>query len=80
MVPLPVDIGNDFANERWIKVKGFPEVPMSILDFSKWKTIYSGPWRYEDNILLLEAKALEKTVRRIGMSQPVVNMRVLVFW
>ena len=60
LVPIPVDIGNDSENERWIKVKGFPEVPMSVLDFSKWKTVYSGPWRYVDNILLLEARALEK--------------------
>ena len=60
LFPIPVDIGNEFENERWINVKGFPEVPMSVLDFSKWKTVYSGPWRYVDNILLLEARALEK--------------------
>ena len=58
LVPIPVDIGKDFEDERWIKVKGFPEVPMSVLDFSKWKTVYSG--RYVDNILLLEARALER--------------------
>ena len=79
LVPLPPDVAVALEADRWEKDENFPEVPPDVLQFESWRSLFSSPWRFSENILLLEARALEKTVERIGLSQPSSSMRFLIF-
>ena len=46
----------------------FPEVPMQLLDPTRWQTVMARRWRRADGILVLEAEAALVAARRVGKS------------
>ena len=54
------------------------EVPSGLLAGGKWKTVMADRWKFEENILLLEARALVNTASRAADSWPVKEARVLL--
>ena len=49
----------------WRADPAFPEVPAAGLRDSLWKTVRLGRWRHEEEIGVLEARALAKSVERL---------------
>ena len=55
------------GSERWELDERFPEVPADWRAKSLWKVVRGRPWQREENILLLEARALCAAVQ-VGFS------------
>ena len=46
----------------------FPEIPTSVTDAPRWAIVGCGKWRFEDNIVRLEAHALIKGIQSLGIT------------
>ena len=53
---------------RWETDPAFPEVPAKYLAGDRWKLVMADRWLFQDNILLLEARAVIKAAMRIAHS------------
>ncbi|CAK0899857.1 unnamed protein product [Prorocentrum cordatum] len=50
----------------WELDPGFAEVPWQWLRKGAWETVRSGVWRFAEDILILEARALVKSIQRLA--------------
>ena len=55
----------------------FSEVPSYTVKNTPWKVVYSARWRYQENILRTEGRALVWSFRRLVRSQKFLNTRLL---
>lgn len=58
-----------FHEAGWDLSEGFPEVPAAALKRERWKPKLRGKWRFNDNIVLLEARAVFKALKRLAMTR-----------
>jgi hypothetical protein len=65
------------TNDHWERVSDFPEVPSDLLVFKLWKPCLWGAWQFEEDILVLEARALVKGMRRFARTIFGRNVRQL---
>jgi len=63
---------------EWVLDESFPEVPAELLHGSRWKLVMRDRWLYEEDILILEARALIKAVAKVAHSAPCAHCRVLM--
>ena len=69
----------NFVNEEvWEKNSDFPEVPWELWGQTSWTHVMAGAWTFEDDILLLEARALAKAAARAGNCLPADGSRILM--
>ena len=52
----------------WDADASFPETPTSVTDDPRWTIAGCGKWRFEDNIVRLEAHALIKGIERLAIT------------
>lgn len=61
--------GTDYLEQSgWELVDNFPEVPARLLHKDLWVPRLWGKWSFEESILILEARAAAKALRRVAMS------------
>ncbi|CAK0880972.1 unnamed protein product, partial [Prorocentrum cordatum] len=61
----------------WELDPGFAEVPWQWLRKGAWETVRSGVWRFAEDILILEARALVKSIQRLAKTAHGVCVRQL---
>ena len=54
---------------------GFAEIPLAVLHGERWNVVQSCPWKYKENILRTEGRAVEWAVRRKCRSSKNFNQR-----
>ena len=59
-------------------VPDFPEVPAGLLNESRWGPRLWGTWKFREDILILEARALGPGVRRFALNPPGCHCRSLM--
>eukprot|EP00972_Heterocapsa_arctica_P088733 13084200-Heterocapsa_arctica.AAC.1 len=62
----------------WEVVPGFKEVDAELLRGERWRTRAYGAWKFSENILILEARALVLSLGRIALSRFGVHIRQLL--
>ncbi|CAK0879112.1 unnamed protein product [Prorocentrum cordatum] len=62
-------LGDDLLSDDWEVVADVPEVPWQLLRGSAWKTVRKGVWGLSEGILVLEARALVKAIRRLARAR-----------
>ena len=62
----------------WEVQEGFAEVPADLLRKEQWEPKQWGPWKHKEGILILESRALIKSIRRIALSVFGRNIRQLL--
>ncbi len=79
-LPSPVFDGlrDAVALGEWAIGPTFPEVPAAGLAYERWAPKLWGPWLYSENILVLEARALVKALKRVAMCSFGTNLRQLL--
>ena len=63
--------------DRWQHDDSFPEIAPGRLAASAWRLVRYGPFQYDDGILRLEARAVERGISRLAQTAPGRNCRVL---
>ena len=61
----------------WSQVTDFPEVELRLLQKRNWLVVISQKWKFEDDIILREARALFRGLQMIVCAEHVRNARVL---
>ncbi|CAK0824695.1 unnamed protein product, partial [Prorocentrum cordatum] len=61
----PDSLASDLLSS-WELDPGFAEVPWQWLRKGAWETVRSGVWRFAEDILILEARALVKSIQRLA--------------
>jgi hypothetical protein len=77
-IRVPREILDSEFAERWEVAPDFQEVPSHLLADNLWKNVMSDRWRYDEGILLLEARAIVKAAERIANSIPQSHCRSLI--
>ncbi|CAK0883464.1 unnamed protein product, partial [Prorocentrum cordatum] len=62
-------LGDEPQLDDWEVVADFPEVPWQLLRGSAWETVRRGVWGLSEGILVLEARALVKAIRRLARTR-----------
>ena len=81
----PIGVEDDLAPglpggpDRYEECENFPEVGADLLHSSLWKTIGWNKWNHEENILILEARALVHSCAGIASRRDGSNKRQLLF-
>jgi hypothetical protein len=76
---VPADLMQDINAQRWEANLELPEVPPALLQGHKWQSVMADKWKFSDNIMILEARAMVKTAERVSSSRAVSDLRVLIF-
>ena len=66
------------ADAGWEIVSGFPEVPAASLRRELWHPKMWGKWRRDDDILVLEGRAVLKSLKRIALTRFGHDLRQLL--
>ena len=61
----------------WSQVTDFPEVELRLLQKRDWRVVNSQKWKFGDDILLREARALFRGLKMMVCAEHVRNARVL---
>ena len=64
--------------ERGEEDPGFEVIPPSLLVGSRWRTLSRGRWLFEDGILHLESRGINRAVSRAANCRPCCDCRVLI--
>ena len=64
--------------DRWEEDPAFEEIPLSPLDASRWRTLSCGRWLFEDDILHLESRGVNRAVSRAANCRPCCDCRFLI--
>ena len=65
------------VNSVWSQVTDFPEVELSFLQKRNWRVVISQKWKFGDDILLCEARALSRGLQVMVRAEHVRNARIL---
>ena len=59
----------DIADSGWEVVTSFPEIPSGALKRKLWTPMFWGKWEHKENIGILEARAILKSIKRVCLTR-----------
>ena len=74
-VIMLADLQAELLAGMWEADELFSEASISFLGVDSWSHILADRWRYDDDILVLEARTITTAVSRVADSQPCFDMR-----
>ena len=65
--------------DRWEEDPAFEEIPLPLLEGSRWRTLSCGRWLFDVDILHLESRGVNRAVSRAANCRPCCDCRILFF-
>ena len=67
--PVDEKTMNEIAESGWEVVDDFPEIPSGALKRNLWTPVFWGKWEHKENIGILEARTILKSIKRVCMTR-----------